>query len=36
MPTASPEVIAARKLNLTKYALQDFDKAVTSLSKATN
>lgn len=30
---ASPEVLAARKLNLTKYALQDFDEAVTDFGK---
>lgn len=30
---ASPEVIAARKLNQTKYALEDFDEAVTDFTK---
>lgn len=32
--STSPEVLAARKLNLTKYALQDFDEAVDDFAKA--
>jgi|GEM_PF-3228732 len=33
--SVAPEVLAARKLNQTRYALQDFDEAVTNFTKAT-
>lgn len=32
--SVAPEVLAARKLNLTKYALQDFDEAIDDFAKA--
>jgi hypothetical protein len=32
--STSPEILAARKLNVTRYALQDFDEAVTDFNRA--